>query len=82
MVLSELRRGEKAIIRAVKAGFATDRIMQMGCTPGTLVEVRTVFPFGGPMAIRIIGYTLALRRTEASLIEVDQLHGYDEEDSE
>jgi ferrous iron transport protein A len=44
------------------------KLMEMGCLPGEVVEVERFAPLGDPMAIRVAGYQLCLRKNEASVI--------------
>ena len=45
--------------------------MEMGIVPGVLVRVVKSAPFGDPLEIRVRGYNLAMRKSEADSIEVD-----------
>jgi len=44
--------------------------MEMGIVPGASVRVIKSAPFGDPLEIRVRGYHLAIRRSEAEQIEV------------
>jgi len=44
--------------------------MEMGVIPGVLLEVLKTAPFGDPIEVRVRGYSLAMRRSEADAIEV------------
>jgi len=46
------------------------RMLQMGITPGTQIEVLHSAPFDGPIEIVVRGVKLALRRDEAKNILV------------
>ena len=48
----------------------TQRLMEMGVIPGVSVRVVKMAPFGDPIEVRLRGYSLAMRRTEADAIEV------------
>jgi DtxR family Mn-dependent transcriptional regulator len=72
--LNELRPGAKAKIVSVGGNGATRRrIVDMGMTPGTVVEVERVAPLGDPMEIKVKGYHLSLRMVEASTVSVEPL---------
>ena len=47
------------------------RILEMGVLPGTEVKVIRQAPLGDPIEIRVMGYSLSLRRSEASCVEVE-----------
>jgi len=51
------------------------RIMEMGLLPGVEIKVVRQAPLGDPIEIRLLGYSLSLRRTEASHVEVEPLGG-------
>ena len=44
------------------------RLFDMGVTPGAVVTLRRKAPFGDPLEIRLRGYELTLRKTEASCV--------------
>lgn len=46
------------------------RLMEMGVIPGVSLEVLKAAPFGDPIEVRVRGYNLAMRRSEADAIEV------------
>ena len=73
--LSELSRGERAVIVSVgdPAQELTRRLMEMGLLEGARVELLHEAPFGGdPIAVRVRGGLIALRRADARQIEVRQ----------
>lgn len=48
----------------------TRRLLEMGVIPGVVVHVIKTAPFGDPIEVRLRGYNLAMRRSEAEAIEV------------
>ena len=70
-ILSNLPVGSEARVVSVNAtnGIAR-RIMEMGVVPGVTVSVIKAAPFGDPIEVRVRGYSLAMRKTEADAIEV------------
>ncbi len=48
----------------------THRLMEMGVIPGVVLRVIKAAPFGDPIEVRVKGYSLAMRKNEASAIEV------------
>ena len=71
MTLTNLPIGRDARVTAVNGtGSITRRLMEMGVVPGAAVKVVKMAPFGDPIEIRVRGYSLAMRRTEADAIEV------------
>ncbi len=72
--LAGLPIGEEAKVISITGNTAvTKRLMEMGVVPGVSVRVIKTAPFGCPMEIKIRGYNLAVRRTEAESIEVRSL---------
>ena len=69
--LSELAIGDVAYIEAIHAdGVLKRRLMDMGLTKNTNVQLQKVAPLGDPLEIKLRGYDLTLRKSEASLISV------------
>jgi len=72
--LKDLKPGQKAKVVKVKArGETNKRIVEMGITPGTVVEIERVAPLGDPIDIKVKGYHLSLRKYEAEEIEIEKL---------
>ena len=71
MSLAELPIGAHARVIAVTgSGAIARRLIEMGVVPGAPVRVIKTAPLGDPLEVRIRGYHLALRRTEAQTIIV------------
>ena len=68
MKLSDLKPGEKAVIKSFASPDLELKLMEMGCIPGERVVVEQVAPLGDPISIRIAGYSLSLRLNEADQI--------------
>lgn len=68
MKLSQLSPGKKAKIISFTDPKMSVKLMEMGCLPGEEVEVERYAPLGDPIAIRIAGYQLCLRKSEAAVI--------------
>lgn len=73
VLLSDLEIGEKAVILNFKDEDLSLKLLEMGCLPGNEVEVVHFAPFGDPMAVKVSGYTLSMRKQEASEIIVEKL---------
>ena len=69
--LSELRPGQRAIIKNFTNAETYLKLMEMGCVPGEHITLEQVAPFGDPISIKVSGYSLSLRLNEAETIEVD-----------
>ena len=71
MKLANLEVGAKAFVTNVLGEtLVAKRLMEMGVVPGVSVRVVKSAPFGDPIEIRVRGYSLALRKSEAEKIEV------------
>jgi len=72
MTLDDLKPGSSGRITKVSGDArARRRIVDMGVTPGVLVEVERVAPLGDPIEVRVRGYRLLVRKSEASHISVE-----------
>jgi ferrous iron transport protein A len=72
--LSELRPGQKAIIREFDNQEIHLKLMEMGCLPGEKISVEQIAPWGDPVSVTVAGYTLSLRKDEAEHIVVDVIN--------
>ncbi len=71
MKLANLSIGDTAkVTNVVGKSAITKRLMEMGIVPGVSVRVVKSAPFGDPIEIRVRGYSLAMRKSEAETIEV------------
>jgi DtxR family Mn-dependent transcriptional regulator len=72
--LKDLKPGQKGKVLKIHArGETSKRIVEMGVTPGAVVEVDRVAPLGDPIDIKVKGYHLSLRKDEAEGIEIEAL---------
>ena len=72
MTLKDLKVGESAVVKSVGGeGVLRQHFLDMGLIPGTEVRLVKMAPMGDPIEIRIHGYALTLRLSEALKIEVD-----------
>jgi DtxR family transcriptional regulator, Mn-dependent transcriptional regulator len=73
-LLSDLRQGEEATIVAVsKACHAAERrrLMDLGILPGTRIRAELISPAGDPVAYRVRGALIGLRREQAKQIRIN-----------
>ena len=69
--LDALPIGATARVTGVSgSGAIARRLMEMGVVPGAPVRIIKAAPLGDPIEVRVRGYHLALRRTEAKTISV------------
>nr|WP_275888894.1 FeoA family protein [Desulfoprunum benzoelyticum] len=70
--LRQMRVDQHGIIRSIGAqGELGRRIRDMGLVPGTEVTVIGRAPLKDPVALRLKGFTLTLRNSEADFITVE-----------
>jgi DtxR family transcriptional regulator, Mn-dependent transcriptional regulator len=72
--LKDLAQGQKGrIIKTGNRGQTAKRIIEMGVTPGAVVQVERMATSENPMDIKIKGYHLSLRKDDADKIQVEIL---------
>lgn len=72
MKLSELPVGTSATIREFpKGGAAFLRLREMGLLAGTRITLVRTAPLGDPIEIKVRGYHLTLRKSEAEHVVVE-----------
>lgn len=71
MKLSELKAGAECIVESVNDTCSVGRhLCDMGFLPNTKVSVAALAPLGDPMEVKLRGYRLTLRRSQAGLVTV------------
>ena len=71
MTLDKLPIGKRAVITSVGGeGNLRNHLLDMGIIPKTVVSVRKTAPLGDPIEISLRGYSMTLRKDDASKIEV------------
>jgi ferrous iron transport protein A len=69
--LAQLPIGEEGKVLSVEGNNPVGkRLMEMGVLPGVSVKVIKTAPFGCPLEVRVRGYHLAMRASEAERIQV------------
>ena len=72
LTLSDIKPGGKARVISISGdGELKKRVIEMGLTKGSVVEIERVAPLGDPMDIKVRGYRLSLRKDEASRVTVE-----------
>lgn len=69
--VSDLKVLEKGVISGFTDQVLSLKLMEMGCLPGTEVVVELVAPLGDPLALKVSGYHLSLRKEEAASITLE-----------
>ena len=69
MTLRDLKPGQSGVVASIGgAGNIRRRVLEMGVTPGTKIDVVKVAPLGDPVEVVLRGYNLSLRKEEAEAI--------------
>ena len=73
--LDKLKLGIKARVITIDSisREAKRRLLDMGITPGVIVEVKRVAPMGDPVDIHVRDYDLSIRKSDLMHIEVKPL---------
>lgn len=72
--LRQISIGNSArVIKIHGSGAVRRHLMDMGITKDTVIYVRKVAPLGDPIEVKVRGYELSLRNSEAELIEVEPI---------
>ncbi len=76
ITLSSLAIGATAVLREFpKQGVAFLRLREMGLLPGTSLTLVRTAPLGDPIEIKVRGYNLTLRKSEADHVMVEPAAG-------
>ena len=71
MSINELEEGQTGSIISISASPALKRrLMDMGFTKGTEIQVVNYAPMNDPIIVKLRGYNVCIRREEADGIEV------------
>ena len=69
--MRQMKTKQSGTIAAISAeGEVGRRIRDMGLVPGTQVVIQGRAPLQDPVALRLMGFTLTLRNSEADYIDV------------
>jgi len=70
--IAHLKQGESGIIKAFIGEELPVKLMEMGCLPGSAVELVQIAPLNDPLYITVDGTHMAIRRVTAAEIELEQ----------
>ena len=72
--LKSLSNGRAGVVERIELTGATKRrLIEMGITPGTRIDVLKRAPLGDPIEILLRGYTLTIRGADADKILVEEV---------
>ncbi|MFA5260269.1 MAG: ferrous iron transport protein A [Candidatus Omnitrophota bacterium] len=70
--INALRIGQKGVVIDLNGDeHIVQRLLEMGVTPGCLVQIIRYAPMGDPVDIKVRGYHLTIRKREADMILVN-----------
>ncbi|NAS31836.1 ferrous iron transport protein A [Flavobacteriaceae bacterium R38] len=72
LTVAHLKQGEKGIIKNISVDFIPIKLFEMGCLPGSEVELIQFAPFQDPMYLNVNGSFLSIRRETALHIEIEK----------
>ena len=68
--VADLKIGERGVICCFSDQEMSLKLLEMGCLPGSEIELSSKAPLGDPVCIKVLGYNLALRLEEAATIKL------------
>ena len=69
--MTELQVGETATVTELKCtNLLKRRLIDMGITPGTKIEIKKIAPMGDPIEVHLREYSLSVRKKDAKNILV------------
>ncbi|GAB3782587.1 hypothetical protein GCM10028818_38760 [Spirosoma horti] len=66
--VADLKVGERAIIESFNNQLMSLKLLEMGCLPGSEICLHSKAPLGDPICLNVAGYCLAMRKSEAATI--------------
>ena len=71
MTLDMLKDGQRAaVVRVTGEGAMRSRLLDMGFTRSSVIEITGRAPLGDPIKMSVMGCELTLRRSDARAVEV------------
>lgn len=80
-MLGDVGVGKRVKIRCHHAqGAVRQRLLDLGFVPESEIDVVRMAPLGDPMQCKVANYNVTLRKSEAALIEVEDISSAEVED--
>lgn len=73
MKVSQLKLGQRGLIKEFSADIIPLKLLELGCLPGNEIQLLQIAPFSDPMYLNINGSHLAIRKETAEQIEIEFL---------
>ena len=61
------------VVKVHGTGALRRRLLDMGITKGSRIDVLKMAPLGDPIEVTIRGYELSLRKSEGEMVEVEPI---------
>lgn len=74
--LDQLKSGDKVKIvgyEKTDTKLYRQKLLAMGLTPGTILELIRIAPLGDPIQIKLRGFSLSLRKKEARNLKLEMV---------
>ncbi|MDH4057218.1 MAG: ferrous iron transport protein A [Cyclobacteriaceae bacterium] len=68
--VAEMAPGETAVISGFTDDPLSNKLLEMGFLPGSLIKFNFKAPLGDPICVSISGYDITLRIEEAAIITI------------
>ncbi|MEQ8362243.1 MAG: FeoA family protein [Cyclobacteriaceae bacterium] len=68
--IAQMAPGETAVIAGFISEELSNKLLEMGFLPGSVVKFNFKAPFGDPICVTISGYDITLRLEEAAMISI------------
>lgn len=69
--LIELNTHQQGLIKKVEPSIFSEKLLEMGCTPGTKIKKSYAAPTGDPVVYMVGDYFLSMRKSEAETITIE-----------
>ncbi|MGL5756192.1 MAG: FeoA family protein [Paraclostridium sp.] len=71
MDITQMSVGSKGTVDYIQGnGSFTRRLLSLGCTEGTPIQIKKIAPLGDPIIINFRGFDIAIRKKEAEFIKI------------
>ena len=71
ITVADLKNGQRGVIREFQHDKLPIKLLELGCLPGSEVELVQIAPLNDPIYINVNGSHIAIRREMARHIEID-----------
>lgn len=68
--VAQMSPGETAVIAGFISQELSNKLLEMGFLPGSVVKYNFKAPFGDPICVTVSGYDITLRLEEAATISI------------